>query len=177
MTRVAAGAGTAAKTARQRAILELVRTRTIRSQGDLVAALRRRRLDVTQATVSRDIRELGLVRVSDPDGPRYVAAFTTVEPDAPPSSRLRATLREHVRGIETVEVLVVVRCRPSTAPLVAAAIDASRLGEVAGTVAGDDTVLVVCRSRSAATRLERRLHGVEETPARARNGRGGGNGR
>jgi transcriptional regulator of arginine metabolism len=145
-----------AKTERQQAILDLVRDRKVRTQEEIVAALHRRGLEATQATVSRDIRELGLVRVHDPDGLRYVAGGEADEP-SPVTTRLRAVMREHVRSMEFVEHIGVVRTRPSSAPLVAAVIDSAHFEEVAGTVAGDDTVLVVVRSRPGARRLADRL--------------------
>lgn len=154
----------ATKHERHRAILDLVRSRPIRTQEELVAALGARRLDVTQATVSRDIRDLGLVRVTDPDGHRWVApgdptvaATQAADGDARLPSRLERVVREHVVAVEIVDTLGVVHVRPSTAPLVAAALDQARLPEVAGTVAGDDTVLVVCRGRRAGMRVEERL--------------------
>jgi transcriptional regulator of arginine metabolism len=139
------------KAERHRAILDLVRARPIRTQEELVDALRGLRLDVTQATVSRDVRELGLMRVSDGEGLRY-ATVADADPGAT-SARLRSAVREHVRGIEFVGHLGVLRTRPSTAPLVAAAIDQAHFEEVAGTVAGDDTVLIVARGEVAARRL------------------------
>ena len=141
----------------------------MRTQDEIVAALRRRGLDATQATVSRDVRELGLARVHDPDGLRYVAAGEAEEP-SPVSSRLRAVVREQVRSVEFVEHIGVVHTRPSSAPLVAALIDSAHFEEVAGTVAGDDTVLVVVRSRPGARRLAERLRdamGGGPTAARA----------
>jgi transcriptional regulator of arginine metabolism len=145
----------AAKAERQQAILDLVRDRKVRTQDEIVAALRRRGLDATQATVSRDVRELGLARVHDPDGLRYVVGET--EEPSPISTRLRAVMREHVRSVEFVEHIGIVHTRPSSAPLVAALIDSAHFEEVAGTVAGDDTVLVVVRSRPGARRLAERL--------------------
>ncbi|HYA00578.1 MAG TPA: arginine repressor [Candidatus Binatia bacterium] len=152
----------AAKAERQEAILGLVRARTVRTQDEIVAALHRRGLEVTQATVSRDIRELGLARVHDPDGVRYVATGSGTEEPSPVSTRLRAVMREHVRSLEFVEHIGVVHTRPSSAPLVAAVIDTAHFEEVAGTVAGDDTVLVVVRTRPAARRLADRLRGAIE---------------
>lgn len=140
------------KSLRHRTILELVRTRAIRTQDDLVSALRRRRLAVTQATVSRDIRELGLVRVHDGGGTRYVAAAAELDADAA-EARLRRALTEHVESLEFVDLLGVAHTAPGSASLVAAAIDSGRFDEVAGTLAGDDTVLIVSRSRPAAQRL------------------------
>ncbi len=146
----------AQKAERHRAILDLVRARPIRTQDELVDALRGLRLDVTQATVSRDVRELALMRVPDGDGLRYVATAAEADPTGV-STRLRSAVREHVRGIEFVGHLGVIRTRPSTAPLVAAALDQAHFEEVAGTVAGDDTVLVVARGTEAARRLHKRL--------------------
>ncbi len=153
--------GTAPKSERQRAILELVRARVIRTQEDLVTALRRRRLVVTQATVSRDIRELGLLRVHDDSGSRYVAAAAELDAEAA-YARVRKTLGEHVHTIEFVDLLGIVHTAPGSASLVAAAIDAGRFEELAGTVAGDDTVLIVSRSRPAAQRLLVRLKHMME---------------
>jgi transcriptional regulator of arginine metabolism len=153
----------ASKPVRQRAILELVRARPIRTQEELVSQLQRRRLAVTQATVSRDIRELGLLRVHDDGGPRYVPP--SAELDAESSNlRLHNALREHVRGIEFVDLLGIVHVAPGCAPLVAGAIDGARFDELAGTVAGDDTVLIVARSRPAAQRLLLRLRALTEHP-------------
>lgn len=154
----------AGKAERQLAIAELIRIRKVRTQDEIVAALHQRGLEVTQATVSRDIRELGLARVHDPDGLRYV--LTGSDDPSPVSTRLRAVMREHVRSVEFVEHIGVVHTRPSSAPLVAAVIDAAHFEEVAGTVAGDDTVLVVVRTRPAARRLAERLRGSIEVAAR-----------
>jgi transcriptional regulator of arginine metabolism len=147
------------KAERHRAIVDLVRAHPIRTQDELVDALRGLRLDVTQATVSRDVRELGLVRVPDGEGLRYVSSPADADPGGT-SARLRSAVREHVRGVEFVGHLGVIRTRPSTAPLVAAALDQAHFEEVAGTVAGDDTVLVVARGSEAAARLRRKLETI-----------------
>ncbi|MFN2583088.1 MAG: arginine repressor [Candidatus Dormibacteria bacterium] len=144
------------KVERQRAILELVRTRTIRTQEELVDALHRRALEVTQATVSRDRRELGLVRVHDADGPRYMTPVAELDAEGT-EERLRNAMREHVRTFEFIDLLGVMHTLPGCAPLVAAAIDGARFDEIAGTLAGDDTILIVTRSRPAAQRLNLRL--------------------
>jgi transcriptional regulator of arginine metabolism len=150
-----------AKPARHRAILNLARGGVIRTQEDLVAELRRRRFAVTQATVSRDIRELGLLRVHDDAGPRYMAPVAEIDADQT-MHRLRNAIEEHVVTMEFVDLLGIVHTAPGCAPLVAAAVDASRFEEVAGTIAGDDTVLVITRSRPAAQRLLRRLTSIPE---------------
>jgi transcriptional regulator of arginine metabolism len=156
----------AGKSQRQRTILDLVRSRAVRTQEEIVEALHRRGLEVTQATVSRDIREIGLARVHDPDGPRYVATGEEAEEGSPVSARLSAVMREHVRSMEFVEHIGVVHTRPSSAPLVAAVIDSAHFEEVAGTVAGDDTVLVVVRTRPGARRLADRLRGAFQPAGR-----------
>jgi transcriptional regulator of arginine metabolism len=155
------GDGHAAKVERRQAVLDLVRSRSVRTQEEIVSALRNRGLDATQATVSRDIRELGLARVHDPDGMRYVARGEATEA-SPLTTRLRNAMREHVRSMEFVDHLGVIHTRPGSAPLVASVIDSSHFAEVAGTVAGDDTILVVVRSRPAAARLAERLRTVVE---------------
>ncbi|MBV8195523.1 MAG: arginine repressor [Candidatus Dormibacteraeota bacterium] len=147
------------KVERHRTILELVRTRVIRTQEELVDALHRKRLDVTQATVSRDIREMGLVRVHDADGARYMAPVAELDAESA-EERLRNAMHEHVRTIEFIDLLGIVHTLPGCAPLVAAAIDGARFDEIAGTIAGDDTILLVTRSRPAAQRLSLRLRGA-----------------
>ncbi len=154
------------KAERQRAILDLVRSRAVRTQEEIVASLHQRGLEATQATVSRDMRELGLARVHDPEGVRYVATGGGPDEPSPTTARLRTVMREHVRSMEFVEHLGVVHTRPSSAPLVALVIDAAHFEEVAGTVAGDDTVLVVARTRPAARRLADRLRTVFQGTAR-----------
>jgi transcriptional regulator of arginine metabolism len=158
---VPAATNGAAKRSRHRAILELVRTRTIRTQEELVGALRARHLDVTQATVSRDIRELGLIRVPGDGGPRYGQAGAEVDEHLA-RRRLHNALTEHTQGIEFVDLLGVVHAAPGSASLVAAAVDAARFDELLGTVAGDDTVLLIARSRPAAQRLLATLRTLAE---------------
>jgi transcriptional regulator of arginine metabolism len=154
-----AGSGVAGKRSRQRAILDLVRTHTIRTQEELVSALHRRRLEVTQATVSRDIRELGLLRTAGDDGARYVLPGAEID-ERGARVRLHNALREHTQGIEFIDLLGVVHAQPGTASLVAVALDNARFDELAGTIAGDDTVLLVARSRPAAQRLMARLRAI-----------------
>ena len=151
----------ATKSGRQRAIVELVRTSTIRTQEELVAALRRRHLAVTQATVSRDIRELGLLRLPGEGGPRYVLPGAELDERAA-RARLHNALSEHAHGIEFIDLLGVVHSQPGTASLVAVALDNARFDELAATIAGDDTVLLVARSRPAAQRLLATLRTILE---------------
>ncbi|MDQ2960554.1 MAG: arginine repressor [Candidatus Dormibacteraeota bacterium] len=149
------------KQARQWAILDTVRTRAVYTQEELATALRARRFEVTQATVSRDIRELGLLRVPGDGGTRYVAPAAELDENAA-LRRLGNALREHSLGIELIDLLAVVRAQPGSASLLAAAIDSARFDELAGTIAGDDTVLLIARSRPAAQRLLLRLRAISE---------------
>jgi len=125
------------KEERQRAILELVRDRPVQTQQELARALTERGFTATQATVSRDIQELGLVRT----GSGY-------QPGSPVSA-----VSELVISMTQVEFVVVIRTPPGTANLVARAIDESAMPGVAGTLAGDDTILAVLSDRQAAERL------------------------
>jgi transcriptional regulator of arginine metabolism len=140
----------AEKAHRQRAILDLVRSRAIHTQEELVLELRRQNHAVTQATVSRDIRELGLHREPGPEGSRYAVR---------PALGIRGAqvLRDFITGTRGVQFMAVVHTPPGTANLVAVALDEAAWPEVLGTVAGDDTVMVVCSDARARQRVEARL--------------------
>ena len=149
------------KAARQSAILDLLRAEPIHTQAELTAALRQRRLRVTQATVSRDLRELGVVR--GPDGVRV--RYRAPELPAPASTRLAEVLATYVRSGEAVGTMVVLHTPPGCAPLVASALDRDQLAEVVGTVAGDDTIFVQARSARGAGRFLSRLGPKAAPPA------------
>jgi len=138
------------KTARHARITALIRERAIRSQGELGDLLAAEGLATTQATLSRDLEELGAVKVRGTDG----AAASYVIPEegkAPLRSagqapeRLRRLLRELLTGADSSGNLVVLRTPPGAAQFLASALDRSGLPEVVGTIAGDDTILVVAR--------------------------------
>lgn len=132
---------------RERLILEIVSSQPVRTQAELVRALRRKGLQVTQATVSRDIKRLGLVKVPDERGRYRYAPPQGVQQASSPGARakLAAAFREFVTGVDWGEGLVLVKTLAGRANAVAAAIDEVRMPEIAGTVAGDDTILVVVR--------------------------------
>jgi transcriptional regulator of arginine metabolism len=138
------------KVHRQRAILELVRSRPIHTQDELVRELRRQNHAVTQATVSRDVRELGLHREPGPAGSRYTVR---------PALGVRGTqvLRDFITGTAGVQFMALVHTPPGTANLVAVALDEAAWPEIVGTVAGDDTVIIVCSDARARQRVEARL--------------------
>lgn len=132
---------------RARAILEIVAARPVRRQVDLVQALRRRGFDATQATVSRDIKHLGLVKIPDRDGQyRYAAPHAQRGPAPKTEEKLRDAFQEFVTGLDTGEAVLLVKTLSGRANAVAVAIDEAQLPRVAGTVAGDDTIIVVVRT-------------------------------
>ncbi len=130
---------TAAKQHRQRLVAEWLRTERIASQEELVARLVRAGVPATQATVSRDLDELGAVRVRRGGAVHYRLPEQLESGDA---GRLNRLLAEWVTDIVAAGNLVVMRTPPGSANLVANALDAAGLDEVAGTIAGDDTIFV-----------------------------------
>jgi transcriptional regulator of arginine metabolism len=142
------------KTARHARITALIRERPVRSQGELGDLLAAEGLPTTQATLSRDLEELGAVKVRGTDG--SAAAYVIPEDgQAPlraaeqPPERLRRLLRELLTGADSSGNLVVLRTPPGAAQFLASALDRSGLPEVVGTIAGDDTILVVARMAEA----------------------------
>ena len=134
------------KERRQRAILTLVATRPIHSQEELVSLLQGQGFEVTQATISRDIKELGLSKV--PIRSENGDIFKYVVPSAPTSyvSRLHRTMAELSTTITASENLIIIRTSPGSAMMLASAVDEAAWPEVLGTVGGDDTILVVVRA-------------------------------
>lgn len=147
------------KRLRQQKILQIIKDRAVTSQRDLVAALAEAGFKVTQATVSRDIRELGLVKVPVDGVLKYVAPSSQGK-NARLESRLRRLIRDAVVGVETSENLVVVKTFPGAAQGVASAIDQVEWPGVVGTVAGDDTFLIVVKPRSRAAEVRNRLRAL-----------------
>ncbi len=127
------------KAERHSAILDLVSRGDVHTQHEIAAALARKGMHATQATISRDVQELGLVRSGS--GYRNSAAL----------------VRELVLSIEVVEPVAVIRTPPGTANLVARRIDEAALPGIAGTVAGDDTIIAVLRKRGAGRALKELL--------------------
>jgi transcriptional regulator of arginine metabolism len=146
------------KARRQTAILDAVVHQPVRSQEQLRRRLRAAGFDVTQATLSRDIRELQLVK-GGPDG--------AYQPPARPSSnghtaasRLQRALSEYLTRTDQVQQLVLLRTGPGQAQILGVAIDGADLPEVVGTLAGDDTILVITRGARQARTLVKRLEAI-----------------
>lgn len=140
------------KAFRQAQILELVDREEVHSQQELRARLRKRGIETTQATLSRDIQELGLVKRAA-DG-AYAKAGQAAPAVAAPTDSLRRQIAVLLRGIERVDQMLVLRTDPGQAQALGVAIDRARLKDVAGTVAGDDTIFVLCRGKAAAADAE-----------------------
>jgi transcriptional regulator of arginine metabolism len=131
------------KRQRQQALLDLVRAESLASQEEIATRLDGLGFPATQSTISRDLDELGLVRLRDGDGH---LRYATPEAGASNGGRqLRTILREFARSIEHSRNLVVVKTPPAGASPVARVLDASELEGIMGTIAGDDTILVVIR--------------------------------
>jgi transcriptional regulator of arginine metabolism len=143
------------KSHRQAAILELVERDAITSQEQLRERLRSLGIEATQATLSRDVRDLGLIKRAA-DG-AYRRAGPDLEPSADPSVVLRTAVDDYLRRHEAVEQLLVLKTDTGQAQPLAVAIDRAGLAEIVGTIAGDDTILVICRSAPDAAGLSRRL--------------------
>ena len=145
------------KAYRQSIVLDLVDREAVASQEQLRRRLHGRGVAVTQATLSRDIKELGLVKRAA-DG-----AYSRPGPGAGTGrvheTQLRRTVVEYLRRVARVQQLLVLRTDPGQAQLLGIAIDRALVPEVVGTIAGDDTVLVVCPDGRRARALARRLEG------------------
>jgi transcriptional regulator of arginine metabolism len=145
------------KRQRHAAILELVREHRVTSQEHLRELLAERGLEVTQATLSRDIRELRLVKVPDAEGGMHYTLPPEAWDQTPPLGRLLPTLFVSAEGTGN---LLVVKTLTGGAQPVAIAIDWEEWPEVLGTVAGDDTILVILREESQLPTVQQRLEDI-----------------
>lgn len=141
----------ASKRARQNAILDLVRRNRIESQEHLAQALHDQGFDVSQSTLSRDIRALGLVKI----GNTYAVREDT--PRHSTEQTLRLVLREFLVDTDGVDHFLVVKTARGTAATVADALDAARWPGVVGTLAGENTIFILCRSSGVVADLRKRI--------------------
>jgi transcriptional regulator of arginine metabolism len=144
------------KVARQKTILEVLHRGPIESQEELQGVLAKRGFDVGQATLSRDIRELGLVKTYD--GYMAPSGAAVPEPMLPSVSRL---VREFVVEVRLAQNMLVLKTSVGSAQPVAASIDAENWPEVVGTLAGDDTILVISPDNKTSQQLARRIEGMQ----------------
>jgi transcriptional regulator of arginine metabolism len=133
---------------RQGQILKLIRSRNISTQEDLAAALKQVGVDATQVTLSRDIREMGLVKTAE--------GYRALPPQQRPED-VTAVSAEFVRDVRVAQNQIVLRTAPGHASSVAVALDNANWAEVVGTLAGDDTVLVICPDAPVAETVRARL--------------------
>lgn len=142
---------------RHHTILDIVGAAPIGSQEELRQQLLGRGMDVTQSTLSRDLHELRLARVPTRDGMRYVTTETANETEHGRLA-LETLLPQLFDRIDSVGELIVLHTLPGGAQPVAAAFDTARWPDVLGTIAGDDTILIVCRSAAVREATARRIH-------------------
>ena len=144
------------KSYRQSLVLELIDQEPITSQEQLRERLQARGIAVTQATLSRDIRDLGLVKAAaDGAYKKSVSAEPAAAGDA--SAVLRRVAASSLKKFEAVQQLVVLRTESAQAHPLAEAIDRARLAEVVGTIGGENTILVICRGEGEARAFTRQL--------------------
>ena len=146
------------KARRQALILDLLGREPVRNQEQLRRGLRAIGVVATQATLSRDIKELGLVKRAS-DG-AYQRPTPPMMPAGGTASALSRAVTEFVTGVDRVQHMIVLRTGPGQAHAAAIAIDRAQLPEVVGTIAGDDTILVIARDVRGASALADRLAGL-----------------
>ncbi len=137
------------KSYRQGQILKLIRTRRVHTQEDLARSLRALRIPATQVTLSRDIRELGLVKTGD--------GYSEGAPDSAPGPDVATLTREFVQDVRVAQNLLVLHTSPGHANSVGVALDHADWPEVTGTIAGDDTILVVAPDAKTAKKLHAKI--------------------
>lgn len=140
------------KEQRQRLLLELISREELETQEQLLAALGERGITCTQATISRDIRELRLVKSLRPSG-RYCYTTASRPVGSDQDTRLRNIFREGVISFDVAQNLVVLKSMPGVANAAASALDGMQIDDLVGTLAGDDTAILIMRSSASAERL------------------------
>ncbi|MCM3171361.1 MULTISPECIES: transcriptional regulator AhrC/ArgR [Paenibacillus] len=138
-------------------IREIISQNEIETQDDLVEALRQSGFQVTQATVSRDIKELLLIKIPMDDG-RYKYSLPT-DQRYNPIQKLKRALVDNFLHIDHTNNLVVMKCLPGTANSIAALLDNIEWTEVMGTICGDDTILIICRTEDNSVTVIERIMG------------------
>jgi len=149
-----------AKTQRQHRIMRLLETQPVTSQSHLVELLAADGVEATQATVSRDLEEVGAVKVRVAGGDTVYAIPELPKDRVVPEEQLRRVLADWVVEIGRSGDLVVLRTPPGSAHVVASALDRAAVPGVVGTVAGDDTLLVVAAERVGGERVAKRLQAL-----------------
>ncbi|MFD2116049.1 transcriptional regulator AhrC/ArgR [Paenibacillus yanchengensis] len=141
---------------RQYKIREIVSNQLIETQEELVNALRESGMNVTQATVSRDMKELMLIKVPAEEG-KYRYSLPVDMQKQHPIHKLKRALLDHFTHIDFTDNLVVLKCMPGTAHTIGGLIDSMDWAEVMGTICGDDTILIICRTKKQSAEVVERL--------------------
>ena len=144
------------KSNRHTKILELISDKSIDTQEGLLEELKKAGFDVTQATVSRDIRELGIHKVRSDNG-RYRYVSMQIKQNANMSGKFATIFTESVKSVDFAQNIVVVKCYTGMANAACATFDAAEFTDVVGTLSGDDTFFVVARSTESAAQLTEKL--------------------
>lgn len=148
------------KYSRQAVILDLIEKNVVETQEELTEKLRENGFKVTQATVSRDIKELQLVKVSDESG---VSKYSVMkEADLALQGKMLSVYTHAFLSADYANNIVIVKTLSGMGPAVAAAIDSLRFEEVLGSIAGDDTIMLVCRTEKYAEEIVKALIGLVE---------------
>ncbi|HTR81168.1 MAG TPA: arginine repressor [Bacteroidota bacterium] len=137
---------------RQFALKEIIQTKAVGSQEDLVVDLKKRGFTVTQATLSRDLKELGVVRIHSGEGLRYALSAESEE------RKMKSLIGFEVTSVDANETMIVIRTLPGRAPGVASFLDSLHNPHLLGTVAGDDTVVVL---PSTIRKIQSTLHDIK----------------
>jgi transcriptional regulator of arginine metabolism len=150
------------KQLRQREIRDLLGQRSIRTQQELAGALRDRGFRATQATISRDVAELGLIKSSQGGVQTYVVPARVTEAESTGEERLRALFHDLPVEVREAGLMLILKTLPGSAHAIAAALDRTRWPEIVGSIAGDDTVFVAFADRASIQRIRGRLAGMRK---------------
>lgn len=143
---------------RQGVIMDIIKNNDIETQNQLLEALEARGIKSTQATISRDIRDLNLIKVASPSGGSKYAIAAAKE-NGGVELRLKTILKESMVSYDVAQNLLVIKTLPGLAPAACSALDGMGLTQLIGTIAGDDTALLVMKDNAAATTL---YHEIEQ---------------
>lgn len=146
------------KYSRHSKIIEIIENNIIETQDELVEKLKEKGMDVTQATISRDIKELKLIKVMADDGKYKYAIFSNENNSI--SGKLLNILKDAFLSCDYANNIVVVKTLPGMAQAVGEAVDSLKWDEIVGTIAGDNTIMVVCRAEKFAERLVNKFYKI-----------------
>ncbi len=145
------------KNSRHKKIVEIVSRQAVETQEELAALLKKSGFCATQATISRDIRELKLMKIPTESGRQKYALMSQTEPLGQPENRFAHILPDAVVSLDTAQNLLVIKTNAGMAMAVAAAIDARMLPDIVGSLAGDDTVFCAVRTAEEAEHIRKQL--------------------